>query len=247
MTQTLSNAALNGFVDGELTPREAAHVAELMAKDPSVARQVAHLHQLKAALSSMPDTVVPPEVRHLAARPDTPSTRPGRAAVGVGAMLVALLWSAPLSPPEPPNSVVTFQKQHDIWSQQSAQIAQVALPAGFAWLTPVMQASGLTLMHHAHDGAVQHFGFKGVNDCRLSLFVTQATGPQSPLRLSLSDQVQHSEWHTGTAQFELIARDMAPARFATVATSLHRDSQAYRTDHQLHLALQQAARLPCSA
>ena len=246
MTQDVSAAALNAFVDGELPPHEAAHIAALVATHPALAHQVAQLHQIKAALSGMPDDL---------SLPETPLPQAGRndrfralrLAIAGSAAVLAFLWSAPLTTSGQQEGSSPLALHHDHWVATGLAQAQATMPAQFIWLEPVMQASGLTLVHHAQTGNVQHFGFKGMNDCRLSLFITERAAPATPLRLSLTHEAQQAHWQHETAQFDMIARDMAPARFATVATGLHRDSHAYRADEGLHLALQQAARLPCSA
>ncbi len=68
-----------------------------------------------------------------------------------------------------------------------------------------------------------------------------------PLRQALTEQVQHAQWYIGTLAFDMIARDMAPVRFATVATALYHGSQDHAADEALQIAFLQAARLPCTA
>ena len=246
MKPEVSELVLNAFVDGELPPTEAARIATVVAANPMIAQRVAQLHQIKAALSAMSDDLALPALSE-----PTQATKVNfhalRAVIAVCVLIFAVFWSAPASEPENRDTTFPFLAQHDHWVSHGSERADAALPVGFDWLHPLMQASGLRLVHYSQDGSLQHFGFKGVNACRLSLFVTPQTGPVSPLRLSLTEQVQHAQWQLDTAGFEMIARDMAPARFATVATSVHRDSRVHSVDLVDQIALLQAARLPCTA
>lgn len=250
MSSRVPEHQLNAFVDGELSPPEAAQVASAIAADPVVARRVARLHQTKAALAGLTDDLAVPDLRQ-----PRPAPRPlwrlavGLAAglAGAGALLAMLAWPAPAPERAHNASEPPLMAQHDHWAGHMADGAGLALPDGFGWLESVMRSSGLQLVHLAQADGMQHFGFKGQNACRISLFMTAATQPDSPLRLTLSEQVQHAQWQIGAIAFEMIARDMAPARFATVATSLHRESHDHAPDTALQIALLQAARLPCTA
>jgi hypothetical protein len=246
MKPEVSDLVLNAFVDGELPSAEAARIATMVASDPLIAQRVAHLHHMKAALSTMSDDLVLP-ASELPIRGTKHTLRGARALAAVCVLLLVVFWSAPVSGPAQQGGNLPFMAQHDHWVSHGAEGADVVLPESFDWLRPLMHASGLTLVHYAQAGNLQHFGFKGVNACRLSLFVTTQAGAVSPLQLSLTEKVQHAQWHLDTKAFEMIARDMAPARFATVATSLHRDSRDHAADEALEIALLQAARLPCTA
>ena len=246
MKPEVSELVLNAFVDGELPPAEAARIATVVASDPLIAQRVAHLHHIKAALSTMPDDLVLP-ASELPTRGAKHTLRGARTLAAVSVLLLVVFWAAPVSGPAQQGDNLPFFAQHDHWVSHGAEGADVVLPESFDWLRPLMHASGLTLVHYTQIGNFQHFGFKGVNACRLSLFVTTQAGAVSPLQLSLTEKVQHAQWHLDTKAFEMIARDMAPARFATVATSLHRDSRDHAADEALQIALLQAARLPCTA
>ncbi|PZX39316.1 hypothetical protein LY56_02848 [Roseinatronobacter thiooxidans] len=245
MKPEVSDLVLNAFVDGELPSAEAARIATMVASDPLIAQRVAHLHHMKAALSTMSDDLVLPASELPIGTTHTLRGVRGLAAVCV--LLLVVFWSAPVSRPAQQGGNLPFMAQHDHWVLHGAESATVVLPESFDWLRPLMHASGFTLVHYAQAGNLQHFGFKGVNACRLSLFVTTQAGAVSPLQLSLTEKVQHAQWHLDTKAFEMIARDMAPARFATVATSLHRNSRDHAAYEAFQIALLQAARLPCTA
>ncbi len=243
MKRALSQPVLNAFVDGELSAREAARVAELIAADPVVAKRVATLHQMKAALSTMSEDLDLPAV----APPRRGRVAGLRAAMVACLCLLTLLWPAQISGPEQKVARPSLVTQHDHWLTHGPERAGAVLPAHFDWLGPVLSASGLWLVHHAQLGDLEHFGFKGVNDCRLSLFVSAARSASGALSLSLTAQVQQAQWQIGASAFTMIARDMAPARFAAIATGLHRESLDRLDEQALQIALAQAARLPCTA
>jgi len=249
MKPQVCDLLLNAFADGEVSSSEAARIAAVIATDPATAQRVAYLHQLKAALSAIPETIVLPEPSkpdaHVKAKGDL---RTVRALVSGLVLLIALFWSAPVSGPSHQDPNLWLLAYHDQWALNDGALNDAfVLPKALDWLHPPMQASGLQLVYSNQNGARQHLGFKGVNACRLSLFISQSAGPASALYLSLTPQVQHAHWQTGTTEFEMLARDMAPARFATIATSLHRESREHIADAAFQMALLQAARLPCTA
>lgn len=246
MKSEVSDLVLNAFVDAELPPAEAAQIAAVVADKPELAQKVAHLHQIKAALSAMPGDLELPAAA-LSKQGGWFNLPAMRAAIAGFVLLCGVLWSAPINGPKGPDIAISFMAQHDHWVAHGAEHTEAILPAGFDWLQPVMHASGLRLVHYSAAGSFQHFGFRGVNACRLSLFVSQKASAAGSLQLSLTDKVQHAQWQLDTVSFEMIARDMAPARFATVAASLHRDSREYAADRVAQIALLQAARLPCTA
>lgn len=246
MRPETSDRVLNAFIDGELSPAEVARISVVIADDPTLAQRVAHLHQIKAAVSAMPDDLVLP------APPMPRQDKKGkfrwvRALIAGCALLLAVFWSAPVTGPAYQDTASPFIGQHDHWVSQGAERDGVVLPESFDWLRPLMHASGLKLVHYSQEGNLQHFGFKGVNACRLSLFVSSEAAAVSPFQLSLTEQVQHAQWYIGTLAFDMIARDMAPVRFATVATALYHGSQDHAADEALQIAFLQAARLPCTA
>lgn len=246
MSSEVAELELNAFVDGELSPTKAAQVAAVIATDPKIAQRVARLHKMKAALSGLADDL---------SLPDLPRTIPARVSAwcipiglsSVVAVLIVLLWSGPALGPVRQDTELPRIARHDNWAVLDTTNVRLELPKGFDWLDPVMRASGLQLVHRARAGDVKQLGFKGPNGCRISLFVAEKRTPDSPLRLNLSEHVQHAHWRIGSIEFEMIARDMAPARFATVATSLHRNSRDHTSDDALHIALVEAARLRCTA
>jgi len=253
MTAPVSEALLSAFVDGELHPDEAARVAQAIAAQPALAQRVARLHKIKAALAGYGEDLPLPEVTPMpaftASRADVPRAGLGRKLMAAGAaaaFVVALVFAAvPFSRPDSAAAPLARLAQHDHWLAEQADTAVLDLPQAFGWVRSVTRASGLQLVHHSDNAQEVHFGFKGPNACRLSLFVSVSSGREEPLRLMLSETVQHAVWQRQGVTFEMIARDMAPARFATVATGLQQGSKDHGADATLYIALAQSARLPC--
>ncbi|MGY6697007.1 MAG: anti-sigma factor family protein [Roseinatronobacter sp.] len=246
MSVGISEEKLNAFVDGELSPAEAAQVAAMIADDARIAHRVLRLHQMKAALAGFADAVqLPPMPEDRARRPSL--LRKAASLGAAAAFVIAVLIPIPTSGPGLPTLSDTSLALHDTWLALGNDAGLWSLPVGFEWIEPVMRTSRLELVYAREGEALQHLGFKGANACRLSLFVSVTDPSEKPLRLTLSDDRQHAIWQTGGFAFEMVARDMAPARFATVATGLREGSGRHGTVASLHLALSQSATLPCSA
>lgn len=246
MSVGISEEKLNAFVDGELSPAEAAQVATVIADDARIAYRFVRLHQMKAALAGFADAMQLPPMPEDQAR--HPSLLRKAANLGAAvAFVIAVLIPIPTSGPGLPVGDNASLAEHDNWLALGNHAGIWSLPVGFEWIEPVMRTSRLELVYARDGEAVQHLGFKGANACRLSLFVSVSDASEKPLRLTLADDRQHAIWQTGGFAFEMVARDMAPARFATVATGLREGSGRHGAVASLHLALAQSATLPCSA
>ncbi len=253
MGAQITDDHLNAFVDGELKPHDAARVTLAITSDRAIAQRVARLQQMKSAVSGFADAASVPDIPL-----HKPDRRPvWRAAVGLAGMAVALVMlglsipslnrTAPETAIAPGTIAPTFMAQHDQWTAQSQISADFDLPDDYVWMAPVMLSSNLRLVYLASSGAEVHLGFKGPNACRISLFVTAAEGGDGGLKMDIAEPIQHAQWQTGALGFMMIARDMAPTRFATVATGLHLNSRTHSPDPAMQVALLQAARLPCNA
>ncbi len=245
MKATITPYQLNAFVDGELPADEAALVATAIASDPELAQRAAQLHRMKAVLGSFVSDMPLPEAPQAIPR-QRRAWRKLAACASIAAMAL-LLASTPISIPESAPAELNRLAQHDRWLSGAGPVDGIALPAGAEWIEPVMRASGLQLVHLEQGQEATHFGFKGPNACRLSLFITAAEMPSAPLWMALSADIQQARWHSGGYSFEMIARDMAMTRFATVATGLQQGSDRHEKDQGMRLALIQSARLPCLA
>jgi anti-sigma factor RsiW len=257
MTSPVPDALLSAFVDGELPPLEAARVAEAISTNPALAQRVARLHKMKAALAGYDDGLPLPDMpqlpAHAMAAPPTFGRKLVAAAVVAAVLGVLVIGALPGAAPfsdshaahDGRDIATALMVQHDNWLQTPAQTVARDMVEQFAWMHPVTSASGLKLVHYQSYDEQMHLGFKGPNACRLSIFISTTDNGDAPLRLTLSETVQHARWQRQGYAFEMIARDMAPARFATVATGLQQGSKDHGADGALHIALLHSARLPC--
>lgn len=261
MDARITDEHLNAYVDGELAPKDAARVTLAITSDRTIAQRVVRLQQMKAAVAGLADADVLPNLPPLRARQkpgNTPDRRPDwRIAVGlagIAAILATLGLSIPNSDQalretaaQTASTAPAFLTLHDQWVAQPDDTGSVALPDDFSWMAPVILSSNLQLVHQARAEGILHLGFKGPNACRISLFVSGVEGADDGVRMDISDRIQQATWQVASLGFEMIARDMAPARFATVAAGLHQSSRTLAAEPQMQFALLQAALLPCTA
>lgn len=126
---------LNGFIDGELTPRQQTEVERLVAHDIKIARQLQRLERCKTLINSLPRVEAPAQVLHgiksslagTATQHQKPQPvyddRAGRmhllarrllsaaAMVGLLGVLAAVIYTivVPQAAPKPPVTVATTQ------------------------------------------------------------------------------------------------------------------------------------------
>lgn len=275
MRAQIDDALLNAYVDRELPADEAARIALLVAQDGAIARRVAHLQELKAALSMVAaDVTVPPfpECRPYPA--PRVSRQPARrlrlallvaaaAAVGVVGMAGWMQRSAPTghgadlaSAPvaQVPAHFSAIIAVHDAWidAPPDAEMHRIASAAAPDWMSGLMAANGLRLVHNAKSarGSASvwlHYGFTGANNCRLSLFELPAgAGGSKELILNATGSLQTARWHLNGIGYAMIARDMNRARFATVAASVHAATQTRSPDSENLIAAMATARQRCT-
>ena len=245
---SFSSETLNAFVDGALPPARTADLLAAMAHDASLARHVAMLQRLKTAVGTLDDAVEPPPL------PAPPARKPARVrhALAVAALLAlvaGMVWhSQPRMPASPDTSPpATALAAHHDWASAPAPQTRARMPETFAWLTPVMHATGLQLARAQQGLNGLHLGFIGANACRLSLFIQPHDQPDTALDMQLDAHLQQAGWTTSGLQFRIIALDMDLSRFATIATTAHAKSRDHLPASAAQIALINAARLPCLA
>lgn len=259
MGARVSDPQMNAFVDGELPPSEATRIAEAIATDPALARRVATLYRIKAGVAGIGDALPVPQLE------PRPQPAPGRAAtrrrgaaaalLGAGAVAAAAaLWLVAVpqhlpapSPPAQPAPDAGAMAWHDHWLATPAPRTPLDLPETAQWMAPILQASGLQLVHVAQRDRIAHLGFRGPNSCQVSLVIAPTDSPDAPLHMTLAQDVQRAHWQAGGVAFDLVARDMAQARFATLASGLSQAGQDREADTTMRIALVQSARLRCLA
>lgn len=255
MGARITDEHLNAYVDGELAPQDAARVTLAITSDRTISQRVVRLQQLKAAVAGFAEAEALPDLPAHRHRPDRrPVWWIAAGLAGIAAMLATLDLSVSSldkasreAAIQTANIAPAFMTLHDQWVAQPQDTAGFDLPDEFSWMAPVILSSNLQLLHLARSEGTLHLGFKGPNACRISIFVSDFEGVDDGLRMDISDRIQRATWQIGPLGFEMIARDMAPARFATVAAGLHQNSRTFAADPQMQLALSQAAQLPCTA
>ncbi len=235
--------ALNAFVDGELSPQDAAPVAHAIEADAALAEQFALLHQLKGGIAH----ALPPAPADLLA---APATGPGAwrrgiglvAACAVAASLAAtiLFWPEPSGLTVRDAFVASTRDYHARWISADTTGPAVPTPAVLDALTnfgrlpvlPDLEPSGLLIaLAEVHDFAgnrVLQVGYRGYHGCHLSLFVWSGA-PLRPGPLTRHDPLERSHaWQAGDLSYLLLALGMAPSRFELIAEKVEDATRGYR-------------------
>lgn len=269
--RVVGDETLNAYVDGELCCQEAAALARRAAMDPAIAARIALLHQLKAGVAALADTLAPGEPPEVA--PPLPRSavhglagrQSGRVLAGLAAVLVLALaagWLGGIPSGGPAEAPVSrpamaehpFVAGHDAWSRALERSAE--MPVAPEWLAGVMQATGLQLVHAAPapaqapapaDGApVMHYAFVGSNDCRLSLFEQPLPGEvDMALHIVVADDLLMARWQMRGFGYTVIARAMDRDRFTTIAAAVLDVTRARQPAGEAILASLRAARQRC--
>lgn len=254
---------LNAYVDGELTPNEAAAVARDIAQNPGTAKTTATLSSLKSAL--LEQTEVPRDFKLLppaAARKKPAFWQAAHTAAAAAVLVVCMaagsLWHWDAVRDE------NAQLPMASWHQQAAHIHQdwvakrtnerppaLNIPATAALTAPEIRIpdlsdSGLTpilLEAEAHLGNMTGYrvGYGGTQGCRISFFVLQGDG-EIPAHLTARKDggPQALAWRHDQAHYLLLAEGMAEARFDLIARTLRNVTADWRPlSPEIRTALQQ--------
>lgn len=227
---------VNAYVDGELSPVEAAQVAAAVARDRELASQVAILARLKAEtamLKRAPDRSRLPAAT-VRKRPWIVTASAG--AVTAAVILVSLMLVHRDTQLASPAWLLPARALHTQWVRQGIDAAALrATPAPWAahatqafavpWV-PDLRAINLR-QHSVHqvdtaqDGVV-HVGYTGPRGCMLS-FVTwrgEHALASEPQRFGDGADAAWA-WRVGDIGYLLLATRMAPERLAVVVEVVH--------------------------
>lgn len=223
---------LGAYVDGELTPDEAAVVARAIARDQDIANQIACLTRLKAVIPQ----IVPETPIEIPAKPPTPRLRQSYAAAIVAfAVITGITAFLFLGEKEGSNGwLAAAQGQHDAWVLKSSNenykpaqppklIALASQAYGSGLFFPDLSAARLSLVAANVSGQTNsktlHLGYVGSRGCRVSLFVLSK--PIARTRTLIKNgSIRVATWHHGESGYILMSSGMDPRHFATLAEML---------------------------
>ncbi|RUT32788.1 hypothetical protein EMQ25_06495 [Arsenicitalea aurantiaca] len=243
---------LSAYVDGELDAATAAALASRIAADSNLARQVAEIHGLKAAVSGLGHGETP---RALPARPRRP--RPALRHLAAAAAVVLTLGIAAVggqfwrdaAPSQERVLLEAILAEHDGWRLSINE--ESALRPAVAPGQQLLADAGLVQIHGSFGlelagVTASHRGYAGPRGCRLSVF--ELSAPLDPAALEAVAEgdgapLVHA-WQAGGAGFVAVARNMDPLRFDALSAAL--EAASARGD-RVEIAAIEIPRTPCIA
>ncbi len=228
---------LNGYVDGELDPTTAAHIAERIAREPRLARQVANLTAMKAALAQgggVPDFDFGPP----AGRANR-GWQWGAMAAAVTLVLAGLSqWSLPTHSRAPAWLVAGAQAHARLLEQAPAvppSATLVSAMGGFQPYLPDLAAAKLTLAAVAplnidvrREGVA--FQYTGTRGCRVTYLAFSGAEIDFDENLGKFELggLRGYGWRVGDIGYALLAEGMDSGRLTVIAKSVHTASRLHR-------------------
>lgn len=264
MNKQITWKALNAYVDGELSPGDAAEVARAVAEDAALAQRVAYLTSLKSVVSELQpcDTpaidLVSPD-RH----PWWLSRVASVAALSLlGVLLASLMFVGRQM--SPPDQIVYAEAVHGEWQVSSLQASDSdqsdMLKVSLEALKLNVQIPDLSKVQLSYDGikAVAmgadqglHIGYRGPKGCMVSLVAfNNPKDLTEDLGVFERDDRTVYGWRVRNTGFYLLAYRMDHKRLLEIARVVHRLIQTHSVlDNRSILALDQAkaASQPCTA
>ncbi len=263
----VSFETLSAYVDGELSPKEAARVGRAVAADSVLAQQVSVLQALRAGVSAIGGDVEPVQVDALRPKPSRLGGRrlAGFATVAMLSLSPALgllvfqstevegdrVLTVPRPAPKSDADLLRMAGAFEAWRTEASPGHTVVRPTD-PRLSSLIAATGLRLVET--DSVALHSGttasqanYVGPNSCRLSLFETSLSGTPSPtarLVIETLNDFQIARW-SAAQHYVLISRDMNHARFAAIAGSLATATQRDGVNDNNLIAVLSAAREHC--
>lgn len=224
-------AMLNAYVDGELSPADAAVIAEAIARDRALAEQAALLTSLKAAVGKCPEVV---DAKRGLARHHRGRRRIAwAAALLIGASLVSLFAMVDFKGSAGP-SLLAARAVHERWvkagpgipSPSAGESLNASLKElGLAAYVPDLSAAKLSFAHlrRVPMGKSEglHIGYLGSHGCMVSLVVAPDAGDLEETLVSYdSPRGPAYGWRVANHGYFLMGDKMAPARLSVIAEIL---------------------------
>lgn len=243
---------LSAYVDGELTPAEAADVARAAAQDRAIAAQIASLREMKAAIADL----MPAVTLQMPEKPKRgPFALPAMAAAAsLAAMLIlgVLLYGHVDQRPGTPLATL-FETHHRDWTFDRAKPESGLARVDYVGSQPeILDLSAAQLAFAGRESFVHggrtldRLGYEGTRGCRLSLFKI----PQEvEIAADAFPPPLHARvWTSGENSFLLMAQGMASRRFEELATVIEkaiRSQRPFDAETRQQLARARAASRPC--
>lgn len=258
-----SENELNAYVDGELDSATRTRVAEAVAANVQVARKVARLTALKAALPeampAMPMIDLDANVRSVEVR-ISPSKRFAYAASLCVAIAMGAIASVQISQMGAREEAwrSSAQTQHLIWAEHSKSEKNPALFYAASDMANLIapDLSGAELRLIAFDrlqlsnlDAVR-LGYAGTRGCRVSLYILDSNTPAQSPGFAWSKGTEGAEWLAGRRRYILLSVGMDPRRFEHLAQTLKlmtREPNRFDAETRQQLANAKQAARPCAA
>jgi len=245
---------LNAYVDGELSPDDAATMAAAIAADKAMAARVATLTRLRAVSRGL---AAPAKAEPLRRRQ---GWRPVALAASLAAMLVAggLSWSLR---PTPGSGVTAAVAANETWlaaglHPDAGGIMKAAAAASAGGALPDLSAAGLQLVYLSSQpfGADEAIfaGYQGPHGCHLGLWKAASGSGTALSALTAPRQAGLSvhQWVAGDARYVLVGRGMNAQRFDRMAAVVEQlVLQGHSATPAQRIALEEAGRIgaPCQS
>lgn len=246
--------ALNAYVDGELSPSEAAEIAARIAREPALAQQAATLARMKAAAASvfeqeqsafeLPDILSGPAVGRAAQTAQ--SRRFVRLAAAAATLLILIALSGyflmdPRSGGDAPPWLTRAAAVHEELAALAAgsnfELASLEAQAGFQPYVPDLTAARLRpVAATSIPGGTAPVGiavhFRGTRGCKLSYFAFALPWDGGQLDETLSQLTAGSisgyGWRVGDIGYLLLAEGMDAPRLTVIAVSIQASSRKHQ-------------------
>ncbi len=264
MSDLPTREELNAYIDGELSARDDARVAEAIAREPGLADRVAALSRLKSVLA---------ETARAPARPIVfPGSGWSRGMQAVAAsiallMVVSVAAGIALIGTEDANWFDGARTVHAEWARYPAAPGAAEVDANSLLVsldlndlpmqTPDLTSARLRLTYlefyalTKQAPAAIHLGYTGRRGCRVTLWVTAAPRTlTTALTESRDGKLRGYRWRVGRVAYALFATGMAEARFTMIADKVYKSTRERRGfDEETRMALNHASTTapPCAA
>jgi hypothetical protein len=227
---------LNAYVDGELSAREKAEVANAIASNPDLARQAATLSSLKASLAaSNPGD----QEQFNFELPRKHNFRPRLVAAIAGLMVIGAVIAFVITNTSsllPNQGLLLAEQAHNNWLQEEIfhttnELHQTStlIPENLQIDAYVPDLSKVDLVFNdirrisSGNTRGMHIGYKGPSGCMVSLVVLSSSiGLSSDLTYFEKDGHLLYGWQVSQTGFYLLAHKMDPARLSKVARVVNR-------------------------